>query len=627
MIMHKNTALVADNQAEIKKTVIIPLNDANLPIETQKVSFPIIPAPPVEDREPSLEGSRTKALKSKKEKKGNLYTWTSTNLKGDPITVEITNFDILPLYLLKHPTNSKRIFEIRNIYDERATVCIESKKMAAVDSAKAELEGKGNFVAKFNRAQFDALKDMIYFQNDAAEEIEVLGWQSAHGVYAFANGIFDGKMLYQVDTFGIAHTPKGKFYIPAFSSVNENGAALFANERKFSFEPGKLNLSKWSSLINQVYGDNGKVGIAFVIAAVFRDFIFQVLDSFPMLFLFAPPQSGKSTFRDSFLSLFGVPQTPISLESASSPKGFARKLAQFCNALIVFEEYKNNVGNNLIGMLKSLYDGIGYERAQATNDNKTHSTPVLSGVMLVGQQVPTKENALFTRVLMLELNRQKWTPQEKKVLDTLKFLESEGLGTVLLQILQYRQYVEQNFKKAFDTIFQKIRAHTNLKNITDRHIQNAAAILAPFKLISEKESFAFSYEEIFEFLAKRLKEQHEMMSRNNEINQFWEAFHTLRNDGRLYVDKHFKYGEEKGQKLLYLIIQQVHPVYNEYMTKQGGNTLDLETLLRYLKQQTYFVTPQQLDTTIKQSTDCKKVGWNSRRAYMFKADDEPIIGE
>lgn len=72
-------------------------------------------------------------------------------------------------------------------------------------------------------------------------------------------------------------------------------------------------------------------------------------------------------------------------------------------------------------------------------------------------------------------------------------------------------------------------------------------------------------------------------------------------------------------------MNQVYPLYNEYMTKQGLNALEQETLLRYLKQQSYFVTPKQLDGGFKESKDCKKVSWNTRRAYLFKADGEPVI--
>jgi hypothetical protein len=532
---------------------------------------------------------------------------------------------MLPLYLLKHNRNAKRIFEVINIYNERATICIPVKNMVGVDGFKAEMEGKGNFVPKWNKEQFDALKEAFYFQEQQAEEIDTLGWQSAHGVYSFANGIFDGKKFYQIDEFGIAHTPKGRFYIPAFSNVNENGAAEYANERKFRFEPGSLSLGEWSETICRVYGDNGKIGICYMLACLFRDIIFHSLDCFPILFLFAPPQSGKSTYRDSFLSLFGEPQVPISLEGASSPKGFSRKLAQFSNALIVFEEYKNRISPALIGMLKNLYDGIGYERAQMTNDNKTHATPVLSGCMVAGQEVPTKENALFTRVLMIELAKTTWSEEERAEHDRLKSAENQGLGTVLLQILQHRQPIEQSFKTAFDEAFKDLRKDHSCLHTTDRHIKNAAAILAPFKILAAWENLPFTYAEALKIVAQRLKEQGEMMTRTNEVNQFWDAFHYLRSDHRLSVEKHFKYGEEKGQKLLYLIFNQVHPVYNEYMTKQGLNALEQETLLRYLKQQSYFLTPQQLDSSTKELKDCKKVGWSSRRAYLFKADAEPVI--
>lgn len=586
------------------------------------VNFPIVAPPSLDEREISVDGCRTLALTlAKKEgEEGYYYQWTERDKKGHLVESAISNFIINPMYLLKHNRNPKRIIEVNNVFLEKATVCIEVRKMATVDTFKSEIEGKGNYVLKANRPQFDSIKEVIFFQESQAEEIDTLGWSKDHQLYTFSNGVFFGGDFYQVDSFGIAHTPKGKFYIPALSSVNENGAADYANERKFQFKPGNTSLSDWAQMVVGVYGENGKIGICFIIACLFRDFIFDTKDCFPLLFLFAPPQSGKSTFRDSFLALFGEPQTPISLESASSPKGFSRKMAQFANALIVFEEYKNRINQSLIGMLKSIYDGIGYERALMTNDNKTHSTPVLSGCMLVGQEVPTKENALFTRVLMLEFGRQSWSAEEKTQLDKLRKVETEGLGNVLFQMLQHRPLIESGFNAAFDLVFQDLRKDHLAPLIPDRHIKNAAILLAPFKLIAEKESLPFTYQDALKIIAHRLKEQAEMMSRTNEVNQFWEAFHYLKNEHRLSAEIHYKYGEENGIKLLYLIFNQVYPIYNEYMTRQGMNAVEQETLLRYLKQQAYFIKPQG-----KETKDCKKVGWSTRRAYLFKADDEPII--
>lgn len=615
--MSKNTIKIADNQANTKKKVRIPAGiDANQPASAPKSDAPffeIVPPPDMESQEPSLEGCRNDSLSIKDVGGGKLYFWSER--KGKTIKKEdVTNFVILPLYFLRHNSNPKRIFEMINIYGERATVCIESKKMTSSDSFRAELEGKGNFVAKFDRTQHDALKELIFYQNDAAQEIDTLGWQPNERIYAMSNGVFDGSKFYKIDSFGIAHTPAGKFYLPAFSSVNKNGAAEYANERKFLFEPGKIKLTEWSNLINLVYGNNGKVGIAYVIACLFRDLIYQSLDVFPMLFLFAPPQSGKSTYRDSFLSLFGEPQTAISLGSASSPKGFNRKLAQFKNGLIVFEEYKNRLKDSLIEMLKSMYDGIGYERAQMTNDNKTHTTPVLSGCMVVGQEIPTKENALFTRVLMLEFSRQKWSKEEKINLDNLRKAESEGLGTVLFQILQHREQIEKHFKSTYNQVFSELRRAQPI--VSDRHAKNAAAILAPFKIIAERENIAFTYQELFDFVLSRLEDQDEMMTRNNEVNQFWETFHALRSMGDgVSNDFHFK----KENDELWLRFDLVYAKYNKFHREQGLNALDKESLRKYLKQQPYFILT-------KGEKDTKTVRFSSgpKRAYGFKADAYPI---
>lgn len=514
--------------------------------------------------------------------KGGRY-YLPANRKGKE---HVSNFTITPLYLLTDSKEPKRILQCTNIFDERAIICCPVKSLSKPSEFTAIIEGKGNFVPSWTGAQFSVIKEYLYQHEMQAEEIAVLGHQPGTNLYAFANGVFDGQKFYSVNEYGIVDIDDQKYYLPAFSKVNEDAEQEYHNERKFVFQAGRCSVSEWSNSLCAVFGNNAIVGICYLLAAIFRDIVFRHANCFPLLFLFGPKGTGKTTFRNAMHLLFGQygAHDAIGLGSASSPKGFARKLAQVRNGLQAFEEYKNKISPNLIEMLKNVYDGIGYERAQTTNDNRTHATLVNSAVILSGQEMPTKENALFSRVLLLVFNKTKFSAVQKVAFDELERKIEGGLGDVLLEILQYRKMVEENFV----TVFQKVYGHLRKDNVTsdleERTLTNVAAILTPFKILSAHLKFPFDYKEAYICVRERIKAQAEYMSKTNEVNQFWQVFDTL-DENKVHRDTHYKVSPDG---LLSIDLKRVFPIYYEQATKQNLNVLDESTLKSYLMMQPYF---------------------------------------
>ncbi|MCB0581949.1 MAG: hypothetical protein KDD10_21900, partial [Phaeodactylibacter sp.] len=492
--------------------------------------------------------------------------------------------------------------------------CISVQDMATSNKLIAEIEGKGNFILNWTAKQFAALKRVLYHAEKEAEEISMLGYQPDSGLFAFCNGVFDGQTFFQINSFGIIETPKGTFYIPALSSVNKNDRSEYIHERKFRYLNTPTPLIQWADLMCRAYGHNGRIGICYLIAALFRDIVFDYLDCFPILFLFGPPKTGKSTFRESLLSLFGIPQPAISLGSSSSPKGFARKLGQFANALICFEEYKNTIKRPLIEMLKSMYDGIGYERAQTSNDNRTHATLVNSAVILGGQEMPTKENALFSRVLMLTFSKTKFDDGEKAAFRGLEEMISAGLGNVLLEILRHREVVAAQFGFEFSTVYGHLRRDGKTNHLDERTLANVAAILAPFRVLSGLLDFPFDYEAIYRLMREKVIEQHDQMTKTSEVSEFWQIIDSEEGQSFFRGTHYVVRGEH-----LYLDFNRAFKIYKEQAIKQQLNHLDKATLESYLTMQPYFERPQGKGETDRlKSRVVMEEGGPQRRCLKFR---------
>lgn len=497
----------------------------------------------------------------------------------------VSNFIITPLYLLRYDREPKRIFKITNTYGDTAEICCSVKAMTANRDFAAIVEGKGNFVPSWTNSQFATIKRYLYQHEDIAEEITVLGHQTKTGYFAFANGVFDGVAFYKINDYGIVTVNGQRYFLPAFSSVNENAEKEFRNERKLVFQPGRIDFKTWARQLWTVFGENAIIGICFTVSAIFRDIIFRHINSFPLLYLFGPKGTGKTTFRNAFHRLFGDygPNDAIGLESASSPKGFARKLAQVRNGLQPFEEYKNRIDPKLIGMLKNIYDGIGYERAMTTNDNRTHATLVNSSVILGGQEMPTKENALFSRVIMLLFYRTQFSEEKREEFRKLEDMIGPGLGKVLLEVVRHRDLVDKEFDKSFTAIYKFLRKQADTSNLEERVLNNASAILAPVKLLATVLDFPFSVREAFECLKGKIIAQHQYMKKTDEVNEFWNLLDSL--PGDQFAENHqYRVVDD----VLSLDLKRIFPLYFKEARQRNLNVLDHETLTSYLVMQPYF---------------------------------------
>lgn len=540
----------------------------------------------------------------------------------------LSNFLIKGLYLLKsdNPSFSKRILSISNTDGKKHVIVVSVKDLVGLGNFLAEIEGRGSFILYANRQQFNVIKEFEVMKKEkTAIELKILGYQKEHNFFAFANGIYADK-FYPVDEYGLVTYDDDIYYIPALSEVNKNANIEFHNERKLIFQSSDIGFEKWSELIVAAYGGNGIIGISFMIATIFRDIIFDHLECFPILFLFGPPAMGKSTFTESFQRLFGEPQSPIGLGSASSSKGFSRKLAQFRNIVVVFEEYKNAIKPALIEMLKNVFDGIGYERAQMTNDNKTHSTPVLSACIVPGQQMPTKESALFSRVLMCEFKNNTFDDATAAAYTELKEWEQEGLGNVIGEILQQRSVLKKMFKDTYKSIFKTLKADKLLESLSDRNVKKMASILTPIKVLMESPKsmvFPFLYNQLYSELRVRLLIQSKVMERVNEVNEFWGIFENLVDKGcKLNNGFDFLIEGSPGNKRIFLSFDNVYPLYGEAASKRNLDVLDKETLRSYLKMQSYFIPYSgkgKGDSFKKRFSDGKQ-----RSCYCFALDSIPV---
>ena len=150
----------------------------------------------------------------------------------------------------------------------------------------------------------------------------------------------------------------------------------------------------------RVHGNNGKVGLAYWIASLFRDIITSYTRSFPILDLFGPKGSGKTEMGAALMAFF-VPDNKAPNLKNSTSTALNDDVAFVSNALVHLDEYKNDVRPDKIEFLKGLYDGVGRVKMSGSSYDSRIMTSVKSGIIMSGQEMPTADIALFHRCIYL----------------------------------------------------------------------------------------------------------------------------------------------------------------------------------------------------------------------------------
>jgi len=519
-----------------------------------------------------------------------------------------SNFIIRPLFHIYSKTDNKRLVEIINEYDFKRIIDIPSKSFVSVEQFQQAVFNEGNYIFFGTKFHFMKVLDNIANKFPVCNELKTLGWQR-EGFYAFANGIFGGSWQ-PVDEFGITEHGKQKFFSPAFSCVYNDVREDdddYESDRYFVWRQSPISFGQWTKLMMDVYGPKARIAIAFSIAAVFRDLIYEKYKIFPHLFLFGEKQSGKSQLAWSLSNLFFNNMPAFNLSSGTQV-GFHRKLSRIKNALCWWDEYSNEIDPKRIQTLKSAYDGMGHEKGKMTRDNRTEVTKVNSPSVISGQYLPTvDDNALFTRSILLSFERKIYSPQELERYDELKSYEQKGLSSLVGEILKYRKEIDKGFSMVFSELMDKVKDELTRegKQFEERLVRNFCTILAPVRIILQSMiplELNFSFDEIYAQSKIMITELSVQISSSESLSNFWLMTEYLLDNKLIEAGKDFevksvatiKSTNKNGQSemlnypepkvVLFIRFSKIHPLYMEGHRKQfGKNGVDLVSLMHYIK--------------------------------------------
>ncbi len=519
-----------------------------------------------------------------------------------------------PLFHIEDESNGTRIFRMRNIYNVCRVIELKESELCSLSNFQQKAGSLGNYVWLAKIDKLNRAKEYLYSKTDTAERIRKLGWNASEEFFAFGNGILCGGTFKNVDDLGIVRGINGKaYYIPATSKIYLHNQEIFQFERLMVHENRNgVKLYDFASRLIVVFGENASIALCYLLATLFRDIIFRRTRHFPILNLFGEKGTGKTTLATSLQSFFLHGVDPPNLGVTSVP-AMNDRVSQAVNTLVVLDEYKNDLDIRKIAYLKGLWGGGGQTKKNTNTDGMAAQTIVSTGVALCGQDKPTQDMALYTRVIFLAFSKTSFSQVEKRNYEDLVALCNMGLTHLTVELLNHRELFEKNFPEIYSITKRELAAKLENETIHDRVFGNWVIPLATFRTLETVIDVPFSYTELFETAIKGIRNQNELAQESSEVADFWNMLQGFQTSGKC-IDKahyHIRYLKSfrplsakediefmEARPVLYLNMAAVASLFNSRNMNATANRSNWSTIMSYLKSHSSYLGLKQDRFTI-----------------------------
>lgn len=452
-----------------------------------------------------------------------------------------SNFIMEPVLHIRDERNARRIYRVINEAGVEEIVKFQQSELVSFADFKRILESAGNYIWKVSAAELTQLKTYLYADTPSADEIRQLGWQKRWGFYAWGNGGMDSSGHFQkADKFGVFMMNDRRFYLPGCAADTSANTQGYQIDRKFTYmETNDITLGDYTGLLVKVFGDNAKVALGFLVATLFKDVITHITTSFPILNLFGPKGTGKSQLGHSLTSFFYTEYTAPNL-AGSTKAALAEAVAEVSNAIVHLDEYKKDLPPDKQEILKGIWDGTGRTRINLDNDKRRETTAVDCGVIVSGQEMPTADIALFSRMIFLTFSKTTFSDEEKQNFETLTRIEKRGLSHLTAQILTKRHLFTANYRTAWDDTVSDLSNLVRTSAVEDRTLKNWATILAAVRVLDGQIAMPFTYREMLTLCARMCVDQNNKTRQSNEMATFWETVENMVSSSKAWIEVDYR---------------------------------------------------------------------------------------
>lgn len=538
--------------------------------------------------------------------------------------IRISNFIMEILYHLNDSSNNtKRIIKIQKDSGEIFLKEVYSNEMS---NEKFEIILKSvGCTFKGSSYQLKSIFEYLMKEEITAKSFESLGYQKEYDCYAFADGIVNKENDFlKINDLGIVSDKGNLFYLPAFSFANiENDS--YSHERHFAYKSGKVNFTEWSDLVYKTFGIDGAIGISYVIAALFRDIVFNDLKFFPFVFLFGQYGTGKTSYIESILSLFGTETIGTALYNVTT-SGLSREMSQRVNSIFYYKEFTVQNAEIANPFILNAYDGSGRTIGENSTSNKTKKFLPKSGAFFDGNYLPVQKDAVFSRLIMLVFEENKFSSEQKRNFNLLSAEKEKGLCQIVKEILAHRDFFKEHFKSTYKKNISELDEIKEFNDIPSRLKNHASLIISVYEVMQGCLTFPYGSDELILKMTSYMQDQTFMLDEIKDISNFWKAAEYAKNKGSIIEGTDYIKDktplEDNGN--IFIKYDIFYSQYVKYCNENQLNKVDKISLKQLLtsKVNESFVPNQQKSRKTKAVI---KYGLGSSYQFIFSENESGII--
>lgn len=542
-----------------------------------------------------------------------------------------TNFKITPLFHVEG-TENKRLFELINEDNNKRLIDLDSKDLINFTKFQERLIEEGNFYFEGGTTvrHFKLLIKKYLNSFISAQLLKTLG-QQRDGFHAFADGVYHKDQFLPVNKYGIVHVDGltkeeseyrsdiKHYYSPAFSEIHKANAEdddPYENDRHFVFKQAPVSLETWAKQMVTVFGDKGKLGVAFCLAANFRDLFLTHFNYFPLMGGFGQKDSGKSGFGKCVQSFFFYDLQPLELNT-STLVAVARRLQRVKNVVTFFDEVREDIEEEKKQAIKGCWNGIGREKGKGADSNKTSTDKINAALYFCGQYILTGDDgAIPSRTISLMFQNKEYTQAEKEEYQKLINWSQEGLSSFVLDVIKYREKFKNNMFRVHSECSKDLKRVLEANTYENRIFDNNVIMLTVVKILSDFFALPFTYDEYLLLTKEYVVDNSELITDSDGLAKFWniieflsrpqdpnqpnrsiikeeEDYQIERKPSFKYMiskDEETEYKNKNSDQILFLNFKSVHQYYHKEVSSRKGEEVIGETTLRnYLKSKKYFI--------------------------------------
>lgn len=435
----------------------------------------------------------------------------------------VSNFSIKILQHMEDEKFPMKLLRVKNVRGEEKTFDVASSEINTPQSFDKVMTDNGNYFWEGGRNELMKLRKYLYDEMGIGRKIDVMGRQD-EGFWAWNNKVRveEGNKTIDIGEDGLVEVDGVSYYVPSANKIYARNNYKFLAQKRVKVMPSPVSFQTYVEKMVKVHRQHAYSGILFTIASMFQDVVIEATKgNFPLLFLYGPPSSGKDQLLMCCQSFFGVPQEALNLEGgASTVKSKVREFAQFANIIGHLSEYKQGDAQ-LDGVLKALWDRVGYKRANWDSQVATDSVPIRSSCAITGNEYPSQP-ALISRIIPEEMIYNTFNPEEVAMYEELGDITSQGVSSLGDELLQFRSHFVKNFKKKYSAYKQGFQER--MPTADSRMISNISVLGGTFHLLKDELNFPFDHNQLIDHFTDITKQQLRKLASSSVITRWWDCF-------------------------------------------------------------------------------------------------------